>query len=403
MSTTRSRASWTSTSSHLGEKDVKNIAEPVTVYRVVLDDKATALVTPLVEVPVPRSRAFVDGSAAAALVVAVSALGALVWWQPWEPEFEPASVERMALPLPDKPSIAVLPFDNLSGDPEQAYFADGMTEDLITDLSQLSGIFVIARNSSWTYKDKPTKVQQVAEELGVRYVLEGSVRRDGDQVRINAQLIDALNGRHLWAERYDGSAGEVFALQDKVIRQIVAALAVNLTGEEPAQVADAETNVPRAYDAFLQGWDHLSPGDHGRHRSRPSPCSSRRSSSIRGTVGPTPRSRRPTGELSRLDWQSAVGIEYAALVRGAERQSRQGLGESHTRSPIRFRPRCWRGRGATTKPWRRSSGPWRSAPNEPDTHISKARILNATRPGRGGGKGRPAGHAPQPPSTGPTI
>ncbi len=107
-------------------------------------------------------------------------------------------------------------------------------------------------------------MQQIAEELGVRYVLEGSVRRDGDQVRINAQLIDALNGRHVWAERYDGSAGDVFALQDKVIRQIVAALAVNLTSEERPQLADAETDVPQAYDAFLQGWDHYRGGDQGR-------------------------------------------------------------------------------------------------------------------------------------------
>src|SRR5206468_6809238 len=116
--------------------------------------------------------------------------------------------------------------------------------------------FVIARNSSWTYKDKPTKVQQVAEELGVRYVLEGSVRREGDQVRINAQLVDALTGHHLWAERYDGSAGDVFSLQDKVIRQIVEALAVNLTTDESRQVGAAETAVPQAYDYFLQGWDH---------------------------------------------------------------------------------------------------------------------------------------------------
>ena len=110
---------------------------------------------------------------------------------PWEPQAETAMVERAALPLPDKPSIAVLPFDSFGSDAEQAYFADGISEDLITDLSKLSGIFVIARNSSWTYKGKPTKVQKVAAELGVRYVLEGSVRRQGDQVRINAQLIDA--------------------------------------------------------------------------------------------------------------------------------------------------------------------------------------------------------------------
>ena len=118
----------------------------------------------------------------------------------------------------------------MSSDPEQDYFADGMTEDLITDLSKLSGIFVISRNSSWTYKGTPVKPQQVAEELGVRYVLEGSVQRQGDQVRINAQLIDAIGGHHIWAERYDGSLSNVFTqLQDNVIEKIVAALAVNLS------------------------------------------------------------------------------------------------------------------------------------------------------------------------------
>jgi Predicted integral membrane protein len=170
---------------------------------------------------------------------------------------ETASVQRMTLPLPEKPSIAVLPFDNLSADPQQEYFADGITEDLITDLSKLSGIFVIARNSSWTYKGKPTKVQQVAEDLGVRYVLEGSIQRQGDQVRINAQLIDAIGGGHLWADRYDGTMKDVFALQDKVIHQIVEALAVKLTSDELATTDQVETTNPEAYDAMLQGWDHL--------------------------------------------------------------------------------------------------------------------------------------------------
>ena len=151
----------------------------------------------------------------------------------------------------------MLPFDNLGSDPEQVHFADGIAEDLITDLSKLSGIFVIARNSSWTYKGKPTKVQKVAAELGVRYVLEGSVRRQGDQVRINAQLIEAMGGHHLWAERYDGPFSDMFALQDKVIGQIVAALAMELTGEEQARVAQAETEGSTAYDALLQGWEHL--------------------------------------------------------------------------------------------------------------------------------------------------
>jgi TolB-like protein len=121
----------------------------------------------------------------------------------------------MALPLPGKPSIAALPFDNLSPDPQQAYFADGMTADLITDLSKQSGIFVISRNSTFTYKNRPTRVQQVAEDLGVHYVLEGSVRRDGNQVRVNAQLIDAVGGHHLWAERYDGEMSGVLMAKDE--------------------------------------------------------------------------------------------------------------------------------------------------------------------------------------------
>jgi TolB-like protein len=142
----------------------------------------------------------------------------------------------MAFPLPDKPSIAVLPFINMSTDPEQEYFTDGMTDDLITDLSKLSGLFVIARNSVFTYKGKPVKVRQVAEELGVRYVLEGSVRRADDKIRVNAQLIDATTGGHVWAERYDSSLNDVFVLQDKVTRSIVTALAVNLTaGEQDRQ------------------------------------------------------------------------------------------------------------------------------------------------------------------------
>jgi TolB-like protein/rhodanese-related sulfurtransferase len=161
----------------------------------------------------------------------------------------------MALPLPDKPSIAVLPFDNMSGDVEQDYFSDGITEDLITDLSKVPGLFVIARNSTFTYKDKPVEVRQVAEDLGVRYVLEGSVRRAGDDVRINAQLIDALSGYHVWADRYDGSLADIFALQDKVVSQIVSALAINIKSAEAGESAPVETEVAEAYDAFLEGWE----------------------------------------------------------------------------------------------------------------------------------------------------
>ena len=132
-----------------------------------------------------------------------------------------------------------------------------MTEDLITDLSKISGLFVIARNSTFTYKGKSVKVAQVAEELGIRYVLEGSVRRAGDQVRINAQLIDATTGGHIWAERYDGSLTDVFSLQDKVVGQIVKALAVNLGTTELTRTEGTETNDPAAYDAVLKGWNFV--------------------------------------------------------------------------------------------------------------------------------------------------
>jgi TolB-like protein len=150
----------------------------------------------------------------------------------------------------------VLPFDNMSDDASQEYFVDGMTEDLITDLPKISGLFVIARNSSFVYKGQAVQVRRVAEELGVRYVLEGSVRRAGEQVRINAQLIDATTGGHLWAERYDGTLDDVFALQDDVTREIIAALSVTLTGEEAAQQARRETANAAAHDAYLRGWAH---------------------------------------------------------------------------------------------------------------------------------------------------
>lgn len=168
---------------------------------------------------------------------------------------EPASVDRMAFPLPDKPSIAVLPFDNMSGDVEQEYFVDGMTEDLITDLSKISGLFVIARNSVFTYKGTAVKIQQVAEDLGVRYVLEGSVRKVGNSVRINAQLIDAVTGGHVWAERYDDSAEDIFALQDRITQKIVSALELTLTPAE--QSVERGTTSPEAHDAFLRGWAHF--------------------------------------------------------------------------------------------------------------------------------------------------
>ena len=157
-------------------------------------------------------------------------------------------------------SIAVLPFENFSADPSQAYFADGISADLITDLARLPGLMVIARNSSFSYKGKSVRPQQIAQELGVRYLLEGSVQRQGDRLRINAQLVDAVGGQHLWADRYDGAAGDIFALQDKVIGEIMTALRLELSDDQTAGAGRSEPNNPAAYDSLLQGMQHLHQG-----------------------------------------------------------------------------------------------------------------------------------------------
>jgi len=158
--------------------------------------------------------------------------------------------------LPDKPSIAVLPFKNMSDDPKQEYFSDGLTEEIITALSKVQRLFVIARNSTFIYKDKPVKVQQVSRELGVRYVLEGSVRKSGDQVRITAQLIDATTGNHLWAERYDRVLKDIFIVQDEITKNIIMAMQVKLTDGEQARSTAKGTKNLEAYLKYLQARDY---------------------------------------------------------------------------------------------------------------------------------------------------
>jgi TolB-like protein/class 3 adenylate cyclase/Tfp pilus assembly protein PilF len=231
----------------MGEQQVKNIEEPVRAYRARLGPGAE-LFRPSAP---PKARPSWLRTAGIAAVIVLIIGGSLALLEPWESREEPASVEHMAFPLPDKPSIAVLPFANMSGDPEQEYFSDGITDDIITDLSKISGLFVISRNSTFTYKDNPVDVRRVAEDLGVRYVLEGSVRRVGDHVRINAQLIDALTGGHLWADRYDHELGDVFALQDQVVDKVVLALAVKLKPREHNRLRREYALTPESYDLFL--------------------------------------------------------------------------------------------------------------------------------------------------------
>ena len=178
--------------------------------------------------------------AAAAAVILVG--GALGLWNFYfrPPSIEPASVEKMAFPLPEEPSIAVLPFANMSRDPEQGYFCDGIADQIINSIAKIPHVTVIARSSSFAYKGKSVKVQQIADDLGVRYLLEGSLQRDNENVRINAQLIDAKTGRHLWADHYDRKLTDIFLVQDEICKNIMEALQVKLTVGETAR-ARAET------------------------------------------------------------------------------------------------------------------------------------------------------------------
>jgi adenylate cyclase len=207
----------------IGEQSLKNIARPLRVYRAVIK-------SPLPNPPPPAG----EGSARGARVGAAE------------------------LPLPDKPSIAVLPFANMSGDPEQEYFADGMVEEIITALSQIRWLFVIARNSTFTYKGHPVDVKQVGRELGVRYVLEGSVRKGGNRVRISAQLIEAETGSHLWADRFDGLIEDVFELQDKVALSVAGVIEPALQAAEIRRSAARPTADLTAYDLYLRACGFLS-------------------------------------------------------------------------------------------------------------------------------------------------
>lgn len=228
----------------LGEKSVKNIVQPVQVYHVLMEPEAAGTGTRL-----GRRRHWPSLVAAAAGVVIAVAAGT-IWWRTEIPLIEPASVEQMAFPLPDKPSLAVLPFNNLSGDPDQDRLSDGTTDNLITMLSKVPELFVVARNSTFTYKGKAVKVQNVAEELGVRYVLEGSFQREGNQVRINVQLVDALSGQHVWVERYDRTIDDIFALQDDIALNVAVALRGVLTQGETAKIG-APTRSLEAWNLSL--------------------------------------------------------------------------------------------------------------------------------------------------------
>ncbi len=237
----------------LGDVEVKNIARAVRAFQVKHEGVAHAPIPPAkVANDNVKSRWLWPSIAAAALVAAVIGVGVAAW-QPWVTRVEAANVSDMQLPLPDKPSIAVLPFVNLTGNPEDEFLPDGISEDITTALGSLPRLFVISRTTTSTYKGKPVTVKQVAEELGVRFVLEGSVQLSGDTMRVTAQLIDAVSGKHVWAENYDRDISDLFAVKDEIVLNIASNVSGELDSGETDQIARSGTESLKAWTLWKQG------------------------------------------------------------------------------------------------------------------------------------------------------
>jgi adenylate cyclase len=268
-------------------------------------------------------------------------------------------------------SIVVLPFDNFSSDAAQAYFADGITEDLITDLARLPGLTVIARNSSFAYKGKPVRPQQVAQELGVRYLVEGSVQRQGDQLRINVQLIDAVGGHHLWADRYSGTMSDVFALQDKVIGQIVEALELKL----PDTIGRSETSNPAAYDAVLQGLERLRQGSATETTAA--------IEAFERAVALDPDYARAHADLAATHWQVvsslwdlAAGSGYEHAYEGMQKHLALAM-RAPTPQARALKAELTQQEGRNSEALAEIDVAAELAPSDPDIRVTRARILNA--------------------------
>ncbi len=245
----------------LGQRGVENLPEPVRVYRVVLEPDPKWKMIGKFWFRMKRWQKVALTIGIALLQMAGGLVIKKYYDRPPSPPVATASVQKAALPLPDKPSIAVLPFENMTGDPKQEYFTDGFTEQIITSLSKIPALFVISRNSTFSYKGKPVKVQQVSEELGVRYVLEGSVQKSSNRIRINVQLIDAISGQHVWAQSYDRDLKDIFGLQDEVILKITSAMSVNLTAGEQARAWAEGTKSLEAYLKFMQSREYRYKGN----------------------------------------------------------------------------------------------------------------------------------------------
>jgi adenylate cyclase len=238
-----------------GEQAVKNIKDSVRMYRVLMGPETSPEAIGRTKPESKRQNlALVLLASILLLVVAGGVYNFYLLHSPLPTQVSPEKIQRPK--LPDSPSIAVLPFVNLSGDTEQEYFSDGMTNDIITDLSKFQDLFVIASNTVFTFKNKPVDIKEMGRELGVRYVLEGSVQKGSGKVRINAQLIDAGTGSHLWAERYERDIKDLFALQDEIVERIVATLAVKIRSAERARSMRKDTENLEAYDYVLRGMEY---------------------------------------------------------------------------------------------------------------------------------------------------
>jgi len=237
---------------YLGEHSVKNISEPVRVYRVLMEPEAAGKV-------IGEKKFIGRVSRRTAMTIIVGLIivaGGLIGWNLYlqqSKKVEPASLDKMAYPLPNKPSIAVLPFNNLSGNSKQDYIADGITENIISALSQNSEMFIISSNSMFTYKGSKVKIGKVSEDLGVRYVLKGNVQKSEERIRVNAQLVDAIKGYHLWSERYERDIKDFFAVQDEITQKVAIALQIELTHGERTRSYMSTQN--------LEAWEHTVKGN----------------------------------------------------------------------------------------------------------------------------------------------
>ncbi|MGD9233578.1 MAG: adenylate/guanylate cyclase domain-containing protein, partial [Desulfobacterales bacterium] len=250
---------------YMGEQTVKNIEQPVRVYRVLMAPEAAGKVIGEKKAK-PKRWIWIATVTAVLIVVAAVVLIWNLYLGPILTYQKGTSVKKTAISKSEKPSIAVLPFKNLSGNPEQEYFGDGITNDIITDLSKFSQLAVIASNTVFTYKGKSVNVKDVGRDLGVRYVLEGSVQKIGGKVRINAQLIDAATDQHLWAERYDRDLKDLFKLQNELVQTIVSKMAIRIDETERTRAMRKSTDNLQAYDYLLRGWEYFYQNTRGDNK-----------------------------------------------------------------------------------------------------------------------------------------